>query len=254
MEKEGKVSFSMRAEGVGEITFYHPSGNALPGYLLSDLADAVEKAGSDPAIRVMVLQSGGDRAFCGGANFDELLAIRDADNGKKFFMGFAKVINAMRTCPKLIIGRVQGKAVGGGVGLASATDYCLATQYASVKLSEFAIGIGAFVVGPAVARKIGNTGLAELAIDAENWRSAEWARNRGLFANVYQTNAAMDAALGELASRLAGYNPVAMKAFKRTLWEGCDHWAELLPERAGLSGQLVLSEFTTRAIEAFRSK
>ena len=157
-------------DGIGRITFAHPSHNSLPARLLSELTQTINELGQNDEAKILVLQSGGDRTFCAGASFDELIAIDNPANGKAFFMGFANVINACRKCPKFIIGRVQGKAVGGGVGVASAVDYCLATKFAAIKLSELAIGIGPFVVGPAVERKLGLAVMAQLAIDARSCR------------------------------------------------------------------------------------
>lgn len=226
----------------------------MPGKLLRELAATITRCGEDADSSVIVLRSAGDRAFCAGASFDELIAIETAGQGLEFFSGFALVINAMRTCPKLIIGRVQGKAVGGGVGLASAVDYCLATEHASVKLSELAVGIGPFVVGPAVERKIGTSAMSQLAIDASSWRSAQWARERGLYAGVFDSVQALDVAVQELADRLAESNPEAMRELKRTFWTGTGDWDALLAERAAISGRLVLSDFTRNAIAQFKSR
>jgi methylglutaconyl-CoA hydratase len=245
---------SIADNGVCTVEFGHPASNSLPGAVLRKLATSITEAGRDDRTKVIVLRSGGDRAFCAGASFDELVSIEDEAQGLTFFSGFALVINAMRTCPKLIIGRVQGKAVGGGVGLASAVDYCLATSHASVKLSELAVGIGPFVVGPAVERKIGTSAMSQLAIDATEWRSAEWAEQRGLYAAVLPDAAALDAAVEALALRLAGSNPEAMAELKRVFWSGTDHWDELLAERAAISGRLVLSDFTRQAIARFKAK
>ena len=205
------------AHGIGTITFFHPLSNSLPGLVLSALVDAVRAAGTNPEIRVVVLQSAGEKVFCGGASFDELSTIADAATGDRFFMGFANVINALRTCPKLVVGRIQGKAVGGGVGLASSVDYCLAHSSASVKLSELAVGIGPFVVGPAVERKVGLSGMSQLAIDATRFRSAEWAEKHGLYAEVFDTHTELDAAVAELAQRLASSSPEAMADLERWL-------------------------------------
>lgn len=239
--------------GIATIEFFHPLSNSLPGKLLNKLADTIRSCNDRPEIRVIVLRSGGDRAFCAGASFDELASIEDLPTGKEFFSGFAKVINACRTSNKLIIGRVQGKAVGGGVGVASATDYCFATVHASVKLSELAVGIGPFVVGPAVARKIGNAAMSQLAINATEWKSAEWAREKGLYAELFDTAEEMDAAIDALSAKLTASNPEAMRMLKLIFWEGTDHWDELLSERAAMSGQLVLSDFTKNAIARFKA-
>jgi methylglutaconyl-CoA hydratase len=240
--------------GIAHIEFFHPQSNSLPGKLLNELAEAIEQAGTNQSVTVVVLKSAGDRAFCAGASFDELIAIETEAQGKAFFSGFAKVINAARMCPKFIIGRVQGKAVGGGVGMASAVDYCFATRQAAVKLSELAVGIGPFVVGPAVERKIGLSAMSELAINATEWRSAEWAESKGLYTQVYDSNEAMDEAISALAGRLSTSNPEAMRMLKKVFWEGTEHWDTLLTERAAVSGQLVLSDFTRSAIQAFKAK
>ncbi len=239
--------------GIGTIEFYHPQSNSLPGELLRTLANAIEDAGNDPAVRVIVLRSAGDKAFCAGASFDELLAIDSTERGLHFFQGFSMVILAIRSCPKLVIGRVQGKSVGGGVGLAAAVDYCMASARASIKLSELAVGIGPFVVGPAVERKLGLSGMSALAIDATSWRSATWAEQHGLYAQVYGDIAELDAAVAALAERLAQSNPEAMAELKKVFWRGTEHWPQLLPERAAISGRLVLSAFTRNAIAAFKS-
>jgi methylglutaconyl-CoA hydratase len=249
----GAVKTSVENQ-IATITFYHPAHNSLPGKLLAALRDAIDAAGQNEKVRVIILKSAGERTFCAGASFDELIAIDNEDNGKQFFMGFANVINACRKCPKLIIGRVQGKAVGGGVGLASATDYCLATKYASVKLSELAIGIGPFVVGPAVERKVGVSAMTQLAFNATEWRSADWAYTKGLYADIYENAAEMDEAIEALANKLAQSNPEAMRLMKQAFWSGTEHWDELLAERAAASGQLVLSDFTRNAIAKFKAK
>jgi len=240
------------ADGIGTIRFHHPKGNALPASVLSGLAGAVRQAGADPQVRVVVMRSEGDRAFCGGASFDELAAIRDEAEGTRFFMGFANVINAMRTCPKLIIGRVQGRCAGGGVGLAAATDHCLATTAAEVKLSELAVGIGPFVVGPAVERRMGTAAYASMAIDATRWHSAEWARQTGLFAEIHSDLPGLDEAVQRLALRLAEASPDAMAELKQVLWAGTGDWDSLLPQRAAISGRLVRSPHARRAIDALR--
>lgn len=239
---------------IATIAFYHPAHNSLPGKLLGELRNAIEQAGQNEEVKVIILRSAGDRTFCAGASFDELIAIDNLSVGKTFFMGFANVINACRKCPKLIIGRVQGKAVGGGVGLAAATDYCFATKYAAVKLSELAVGIGPFVVGPAVERKLGNANMTQLAYNATEWRSAEWAQQRGLYASIYDSVEEMDTAISELAGKLAKSNPEAMTLMKKAFWTGTENWDELLAERAAISGQLVLSDFTRNAIQKFKNK
>ncbi len=237
--------------GLAQITFFHPKHNSLPSDILKQLADTISAAGTDDEIQVILLKSGGDRTFCAGASFDELISINDLDTGKKFFMGFANVINACRKCPKLIIGRVQGKAVGGGVGVASAVDYCLATKFSSVKLSELNVGIGPFVVGPAVERKIGISAMSQLTINADQFQSAEWAQSRGLFAEVFDSAEALDEGVMKLADFLLNTNPQAQSMIKKILWEKCDHWDQLLEERAAMSGELVLSDYTKKTLAKY---
>ncbi|MCB0515356.1 MAG: enoyl-CoA hydratase/isomerase family protein [Chitinophagales bacterium] len=237
---------------IARITFFHPQSNSLPGHLLQQLADTITDLGNHSEVRVIILQSAGERAFCAGASFDELVSIKNETEGLNFFSGFAKVINAMRTCPKFIIGRVHGKAVGGGVGIAAAVDYCFAHQNAAIKLSELAVGIGPFVVGPAVQRKVGLSAFSQLAINATQWQSASWAQQKGLYAEVFDTTEALDENINTLAQTLADSNPEAMKALKSIFWENTDHWNELLAARAATSGTLVLSDFTRNAIAAFK--
>ena len=239
--------------GIGTIEFFHPQSNSLPGEILQKLADTITEAGNNAEILVVILKSGGDRTFCAGASFDELMAIENEAQGKQFFCGFANVINAARKCPKFIIGRVQGKAVGGGVGMASATDYCFATKFSSVKLSELAIGIGPFVVGPPIERKIGSSAFSQLTINATEWHSADWAREKGLFAEVYDSAEEMDTAIKILSEKLVVSNPDSMQALKKVMWDGTDHWDSLLIDRAAMSGKRVLSEFTRKTLEKLKN-
>jgi methylglutaconyl-CoA hydratase len=250
--KEEYVKINTTPNGLATIEFFHPKHNSLPSDILSKLAQTITEAGEDDAVKLIVLRSGGDRTFCSGASFTELISINDLETGQKFFSGFANVINACRKCPKLIIGRVQGKAVGGGVGVASAVDYCLATKFASAKLSELNVGIGPFVVGPAVERKLGLTGMSQIAIDANSFYDAEWARQKGLYAQVYDSTEELDEAVEAFAENLCNYNPEAMKEMKKVMWKGTEDWDELLAERAAISGRLVLSEFTKETLKRFK--
>ena len=234
---------------IGTIEFFHPQSNSLPSDLLKKISDCITNAAENEEIKVIILKSGGERAFCAGASFDELMKIKDEKSGKEFFSGFANVINAARKCPKFIIGRVQGKAVGGGVGMASATDYCIASKFASIKLSELAIGIGPFVVGPSIERKIGLSAFSQLTINATSWHTAEWAREKGLFSEVHETVHKMDVAIANLAEKLALSNPDSMRGLKEIMWEGTEHWDELLMKRAEVSGTRVLSDFTRKTLE-----
>lgn len=237
---------------IAVIEFFHPAGNSLPGELLTRLTTSFNELSSNNEVHVIILKSEKKTTFCAGASFDELSSISTVEEGEKFFLGFANVINAMRKCSKLIIGRVQGKAVGGGVGLAAACDYCFATEQASIKLSEFTIGIGPFVIAPAVARKMGVAALGELTLDATNWQNAYWAKEKGLFAKVFEATEEMDKEVDNLALKLSQYNPDALKEMKKVLWEGTGHWDLLLEERAKTSGKLVLSEPTKNALLKFK--
>lgn len=237
---------------VGYVEFYHPNHNAMPSDILLQLEQTITDAGNHPDVKIIVLKSGGNRTFCAGASFNELIAINNEATGKQFFSGFASVINAMRKCPKLIVGRVHGKAVGGGVGLAAATDYCLATQYAAVKLSELSIGIGPFVIEPVVTRKMGQTAMAEMTINAQQFFTAQYAKEKGLFGAIFETTEALDNAVDTLAEQLANYNPEALKEMKKVFWQNTNHWDTLLMERAEISGKLVLSTFTKNTLKRFK--
>ncbi len=241
-------------DGLCRIEFFHPQSNSLPGKILMELAEAIRTAGNDANTKVIVLQSVGEKAFCAGASFDELVAISDEAGGLQFFSGFAHVINAMRQTPQPILARIQAKCVGGGVGLAAAADYAIAIENASIKLSELAVGIGPFVVGPVVERKIGTAAYTQLAFDAQSWRSAAWAREKGLFAEVHESMEGVDASIDRLTKQLVQSNPEAMKEIKKVSWAGTEHWDTLLIDRAAISGRLVLSEFTKNAIAQFKKK
>jgi len=240
--------------GVTNIEFFHPHSNSLPLKILDELSQAIHRAGNDDETKVTILSSAGDKVFCAGASFDELAAIQNAEQGLQFFSGFAHVINAMRICPKIIIARVHGKCVGGGIGLVAAADYAIATEAAEIRLSELAIGIGPFVVGPAVERKIGTSAFSQLAIDASMWRNAQWAGRKGLFSEVHPNSEGMDESIARLAHTLVHSSPQAMEEMKKILWKGTENWDHLLLERAAISGRLVLSTFTKNAIEKFRAK
>ena len=251
---QGGVNVNIDNRGLATVEFFHPLSNSLPGRVLAQLANAIRELGENSTVKIILLKSAGNRAFCAGASFDELISIEDLETGNLFFSGFANVINAMRKCPKLIIGRVQGKAVGGGVGLASSVDYCYATKYAAVKLSELALGIGPFVVGPAVERKLGLSRMSDLAINATEWRSAEWACQGGLYNDVFATVEEMDTAIHELVISLLTKSVTAMQGLKKVFWEGTENWDELLTNRAAISGELILSAEAKHAINAFKKK
>lgn len=239
---------------IATVEFGHPASNSFPSVLLQRLTDQINLLSDNPEVSVILLKSEGEKTFCAGASFDELIAISNPQQGTVFFSGFAKLINAMRSCRKLIIGRIQGKAVGGGVGLIAACDYALATESAAVKLSELSIGIGPFVIAPVVKHKIGVSGLAELSLDPTQWKNAYWAKEKGLFARVFETQKELDKEIDIFCSKLASYNPMALNAMKKTLWEGTDHWDTLLLKQAETSGALVLSEFAKEALEKFKNK
>ncbi len=247
----GTVLTSLR-DNIATVTFYHPASNSFPTSLLNRLIENINRLSDDSNVNVIILQSEGEKAFCAGASFDELIAITDFEEGKQFFLGFANLINAMRKCSKLIIGRVQGKAVGGGVGIIAATDYCFATEKADIKLSELTIGIGPFVIEPAITRKTGLATFSKLTLDATDWHTAYWTKDKGLFSRVFETTRDMDEYVAILAQKLANYNPEALTALKKVFWEGTEDWDELLKERAIISGKLVLSDTTKKALQKFK--
>ena len=250
---QGSVKLEVK-NSIATIEFYHPQSNSLPSKILEKLASKITHCGNDNNIKIIILRSKGDRAFCAGASFEELSSINNKKEGKSFFMGFANVINAARKCPKLIIARVQGKAVGGGVGMACAVDYCYATKFASIKLSELAVGIGPFVVGPAVERKSGLSAYSTLSVNATKWFDAIWAKDKGIYSEVFDSNEKMDEAINHLSQNLLNSNPEAMKKLKEVFWEKNKNWDKLLEERAEYSGELVLSDFTKNAIAKFKNK
>ena len=240
--------------GVTTIEFFHPQSNALPGNILADLVQEIHAAGNDTNSKVIILRSGGDNAFCAGADFNELLTLKDSREGTAFFLGFANVINEMRKCPKLIIARIHGNCIGGGVGLAAAADYCIAMENVQVRLSELSFGLGPFVVGPAIERKIGGAAFSALAIDSGKWRNSDWAKRKGLFAELHESVENMDESISTLSHTLAHSSPTAMAEMKKVFWAGTEHWDDLLKERAAISGRLALTGFTKKSIEKFRAK
>lgn len=241
------------SDTIATVTFGGTKGNSLPGVLLRELATTIESTAQRADVNVIVLGSEGDGPFCAGASFDELKSIADETTGKEFFLGFARVILAMTQAPKPIVVRIQGKTVGGGVGVAAAADYAIAARGASIRLSELAVGIGPFVVGPVIEHKIGRGPYSALALDAD-WRDAAWAERCGLYASVKESVAELDEAVRALAVRLARANPEAVRRIKQTVWANTDHWPRLLDERAAASGSLVLSKFTREAIAAFGNR
>ncbi|WP_010255449.1 enoyl-CoA hydratase/isomerase family protein [Myroides injenensis] len=245
---------SQIVDKVGVISFYNPASNSFPSLQLKQLTDKITELSKNDSITTIILKSEGTGAFCAGASFDELLSIKNTSEGTQFFSGFASVINAMRKSTKIFIGRIHGKAVGGGVGLAAACDYCFATDAAAIKLSELAIGIGPFVIEPAVSRKIGKTAFTEMSLAAHEWKSASWAHTNGLYSELYKTTERMDTELYDFAKRISQYNPNALLEMKKIFWEGTSHWNELLLERAEISGKLVLSDFTIKALNQFKKQ
>ncbi len=253
MPQNGSVTHTIN-DDISTIEFFHPKGNSLPGKLLGELTNAIKEASASEDSKVIVIRSQGDGAFCAGASFDELLSISDLEEGKSFFMGFANVLNAMRTSTKFIIARIQGKVVGGGVGIAACADYTFAHTSASVKLSELAVGIGPFVVGPAVGRKIGVGPFTTMSVDARSWYDAKWAETNNLYSQVLGSVEEIDKAIAKLAGELALSNPHAMKELREIQWHGTGHWGATLEQRAEISGRLILSEFSKKFIEKFKEK
>jgi len=252
MEAHGSVTCSVK-DRIAVISFGHPKSNSLPSKLLVNLSDEISRQSANKNVNVIVLKSDGATTFCSGASFDELIKLKDIKQSKEFFMGFANLINAMRTCTKFIITRVQGKAVGGGVGIIAASDYVFATNISHIKLSELSLGIGPFVVGPAVERKIGKAAFSSLALDTD-WHDAFWAKNCGLFTKVFATISELDEEVHKLAGHMSKYSPDAMAEMKKMLWEGTDNWDELLEKRAEISGRLILSEYSKNYLKNFSSK
>lgn len=240
--------------GLATISFFHPAHNSLPSVLLKELADAIYNAGENPEVKIILLRSDGEKTFCAGASFDELMRIQNKEDGLQFFSGFANVINACRKCSKIIIARIHGKAIGGGVGLASAADYSLATKWSTIRLSELAVGIGPFVIGPAVERKMGISAFSKMALTPAEWQTAEWAKHMGLYMEVFDTVEQLDHYLVQFIQTLLTYNPDALMQLKKIFWKNTDHWDQLLSERAAISGELILSDFSKNAIQQFKSK
>ena len=251
ISKSGTITTSILNQ-VATIEFSHPASNSFPSTLLQELTDEINTLSKNDSVSIIILKSAGTGAFCAGASFDELLSVSNYEEGSRFFSGFANVINAMRKCPKLIIGRIHGKAVGGGVGLASACDYSFATTKSEIKLSEIAIGIGPFVIEPAVSRKIGKMAMSEMTLNPTAWKTSKWAFEKGLFSEVFENIEDLDIRLEEYTNELSSYNPDALLEMKKVLWEGTSHWDSLLYERAAISGRLVLSDFTKNALEKFK--
>ena len=252
--RQGYVRSELNSSGILQVTFFHPNHNSLPSLLLQGLVDAFDAAGPNPAVRAVLLRSAEHKTFCAGASFDELAAIGDFETGLAFFSGFGNVINAMRRCPKIIVGRIHGKAVGGGVGLAAGVDFCMATQYASVRLSELAVGFGPFVIGPAVERKVGLAAFSQMALNPGEWQTAAWAKEKGLFQEVFDTEEQLDAYLDHFTQNLSGYSQEALAELKKIFWQDTGHWDTLLYERAAISGRLALSPFTKNAIASLTNR
>lgn len=252
---QGYVRTEVTTTGVAHLYFHHPQHNSLPSALLQALTNAFEELGLRTDVRVVVLRSAEHpNTFCAGASFDELVAIQDMDTSVRFFSGFGQVINAMRRCGKIVVGRIHGRAIGGGVGLAAATDICLAARSASIRLSELAVGFGPFVIGPAVTRKIGVAAFGQMALTPSEWQTAAWAKEKGLFQEVFESENQLDGYLTHLTDNLCQYSPAALDALKQVLWEGTEHWDTLLPERAAISGRLALTTESKNAIAAFKQK
>lgn len=247
---EGFVQTEINS-AIATIEFFHPAHNSMPSHLLKKLAESIEECSLHLDVKVVVLKSSGDKSFCAGASFTELASLSSEQESKNFFMGFANVINAIRKCHKLVIGRIQGKAVGGGVGLASACDYTFATKFASIRLSELAVGIGPFVIGPAVERKTGLAAFCDMSLTPGEWRSADWALQKGLFSKIFEDTAQMDHALQLFSEELSSSHYDALHQLKRIFWQGTEHWDELLPARAEISGALLLKDFSQMVIKKY---
>lgn len=250
--KKGYVKVEV-IEKIATVSFYHPKSNSLPSSLLKEMMTVFNEFSNNEDVNVIVLKSDGDKAFCAGASFDELIEIKNFEDGKDFFMGFARLINSIRKCEKIVVGRIHGKVVGGGVGLVSVCDYSLASESASLRLSELALGLGPFVVGPPIERKIGKEAFIEMSLDCK-WRNANWAKDHGFYHEVFKSNNELDENINSFTQQLSERSSEALNNLKKIFWEETDHWDKLLEERAEYSGKLVLSEFTKKFIENFKSK
>ncbi len=238
-------------DGIGTIEFHHPKGNSLPSNLLKQLSEAIQRAGDDHSIKVIRLKSRGN-TFCAGASFDELLAINSEEQAHKFFSGFGSLIESIKTCPKFVVAEVQGKAVGGGVGIIAACDYAIASENASIKLSELSIGFGPFVIAPAVIRKIGLSAFSTLTIDSTTWKTAAWGNEKGLFNEIVQDLNKLNSRTTKLCESLSNHSLEAMRQIKSTLWEGYEELNDIHKKRATLSGTLSQSELTQSILSGFK--
>lgn len=238
---------------IATISFFHPKSNSLPSKLLKLLIEKIYEVSENEKVNLVLLKSEGDKAFCAGASFDELINIDNFEDGKEFFMGFARLINAIRQCKKIVIGRIHGKVVGGGVGLVAACDYTFAHESASLRLSELALGLGPFVVGPPIERKVGKEIFVEMSLDCK-WRSAAWGLNHGFYNHVYNSIDELDKNISVFVDELREKSAKALTNLKKIYWEGTEHWDKLLEERAESSGRLVLSDYTKNFIHEFKSK
>ncbi len=236
---------------ISEITFGTPKSNSLPGEILEKLAQTILIEGKKEEVKAILLKSEGEKVFCAGASFDELLEIDELEASKKFFGGFAKVLNAMRSCGKIVVVRVQGKTTGGGVGIACGADYCFATKNAALALTEINLGIGPFVIGPYVERKIGKSQFSAMAIDAD-FRSAEWAEQHNIYHSVSETIAEMELKLGIFLDKLSARSDEALALIKKVSWEGTEHFEELMPERIHMSASLILEDSAKENIQKIK--
>lgn len=238
---------------IAEITFGTPKSNALPGEILEKLAQTIIESGKDENVKAILLKSEGEKAFCAGASFDELLEIEELEKSKIFFGGFAKVLNAMRNCGKLVVVRVQGKTTGGGVGIACAADYCFATKDAAMALTELNLGIGPFVIGPYVERKIGKSAYGAMSIDAD-FRSADWCEKHDVYHSVSENIQEMDEKIAAFMNKLSERSAEALALIKKVSWEGSEHFDQLMPERILMSASLILEDSAKKNIELIKEK
>lgn len=238
---------------ISEITFGTPKSNSLPGEILEKLAQTILESGKDENVKAILLKSEGEKAFCAGASFDELLEIEELEKSKIFFGGFAKVLNAMRNCGKLVVVRVQGKTTGGGVGIACAADYCFATKDSAMALTELNLGIGPFVIGPYVERKIGKSAYGAMSIDAD-FRSANWCEKHDVYHSVSENIQEMDEKIAAFMNKLSERSADALALIKKVSWEGSEHFDQLMPERILMSASLILEDSAKKNIELIKER
>lgn len=236
---------------IATISFYSIKSNSFTSIMLHELSQLLDEVSKNETINVVILKSEGEKTFCAGASFDELLQVENEEDASLFFSGFAKVILAMKNCKIPIITRVQGNAVGGGVGIIAASDYAFSLNNCKVKLSELSLGFGPFVIEPAVSRKIGIIAMQNISYNPVEWKNIQWARENNLFQETFETIELMDEKIEIFVNQLSNYSRDALVELKKVFWNNTEHWDKLLYERAAISGKLALSSYTKVKLKEF---